>query len=97
MPLSSREKMQQISDGVRAPYNIDPTGQQLPWELHAFAIQYDKGSVLNLYGQEVINYYWDLKGYRERAKKYGIEWSYNGDEGLKDNRWYNKNKDKVDK
>ena len=94
--LGRREEAKRISDGIIVPKNIDPTHQQLPWELEAFMMSYDKDVVKNLYGSKVIRYYWDLKSYRQRAKEAKIEWNYKGDDALKDNRWYNKNKDKID-
>lgn len=89
---SPRANAEYITMGIHPPSNIDPTDQQLPWELSQFQMNYDKDTIPNMYGQEVLDFINNLRGYKNRAKKADIKWDYNDDKHLSKNRWYQKHK-----
>ena len=74
------------------PVDLDPSEQQLPSELIAFAQNFDRDVVKNLHGQEVIDYINNLRQYRRRAKESKVKFDYKADDYLSENRWYKANK-----
>lgn len=90
--MSAQRTAERITTGELKPQDLDPSEQQLPWELEQFEMNYDKDTIPNLYGQEVLDFINNLRQYRARAKKAGIKWDYKDDKHLDKNRWWQKHK-----